>query len=195
MDKSTKTTLIVIGIILAIPFSCCGFPIACSNVFAPTTCRYMRAPAEGTPAFQDGEKLRGVGFFTHMVGPNDFNESYHLERGPRYVRVVPHRLNEDASVSVRLIEVSAISSRIGQMEVCTPKMLPYEFEFDTVGGTDTYASWEGNTLLMTDPHAGDIVTVTFTVDITRDEETTRHTFTYIQTPKCERDPYWWMPSV
>ena len=197
MQRRTKVTLWVVISVLASPFLCCGSFIAYWNITAPVVCRYRAAPAEGTPARE--EFIRSIRFMTRMEGSNDYNESYHLERGPRYAEFWAIRVAGSESPSITLIDISVSSSRLGEIEACTPDMLPAPMVFvgrdPEHGPGNEYAIWRGNMLLDTDPHAGDIITITATVEISDGTETTTHTVTYIHTPDCRSDPYWWMPSV
>lgn len=197
MHRSTKITLWITALVLASPFLCCGSLFAYWNIVAPTVCRYRSESAQGTPKHEDS--IRSIRFMTRMDGPNDFNESYHLERGPRYAEFWAIRVAGVESPSVTLIDISVTSSRLGQIEPCTPNTLPVPMVFEARnpkhGPGNEYAIWQGDLLLDTDPHAGDIITMTITVEISDNTQTTRHTLTYIHTPNCHEEPYWWMPSV
>lgn len=194
MNKTAKTTLITLAIFIAIPFTCCGMPWAFFQITAPTTCRYKFSTPDGHTIPADTPSIYGLQFFAHMEGPNDFNQSYHLERGPRSLRILVFRPNDDTTTTVRVIDATAHSSRLGPLATHQNE-LPYEIVFDRTGTTDTNGSWESSTLMDTDPHAGDVITIKFTVKINHDGVSTEHSFTNIYTPDCNRDPYHWMPSV
>ncbi len=194
MNKTVKTILISLAVIAAVPFTCCGLPWAFFQITAPTTCRYDFSTPEGHTIPSQVDSIYGLRFFARMEGPNDYNESYHLERGPRSLIIVGFRPHEHTTITAKVVEATAHSSRLGEL-VAQNNELPYALSFTEEATKGSYGHWKSNTLMDTDPHAGDVITIKFTIEITRDGKTTQHSFINIYTPDCNRDPYHWMPSA
>ena len=195
MNKTGKLMLWVLLSAVIVFFTCCGLPYSCMYITAPTRWKYSferQYPLE----MDEDRKLRGVKVYHGIFGPNDYANNFYEYVAPRVVDVTVYKELDDDAVRVRLVEFSLVSSTQGLLATHDPASLPHEFVFDRANKTSIRAKWVAEHEVITDLPSGEVLTVVFTVEITRDQKTTTHIYSVISTPESRReDPFYWLPSV
>lgn len=160
--------------LIVVPFTCCVIPYGC--LYAGTPVTYEYEPDQGT------HTIDGLEFTIFLRGDNDYALD---ESGPRTVYLLLKRGSKPLPDAFRVLDIQTTSSTCTPIAAHTPGTLPADVPF-TQSGSLRYASWKGDQNFNPDLAAGEIITVTARVEITRGATTTTtttHTVTVTFTPE------------
>lgn len=200
-SNQSAVTIALIALIMT-PLMCCGFPYSVLLLTAPTRWKYSFAkeyPVDSVKPDADRpwhREVRGLTVYHSLMGKNDYANNFYEYVAPREIEVTILADKEDNGFSVKLIEYSATSSTHGVLDSHDSSSLPHTFEFKSTNNIYRTAIWNSDRKVVTDLPSGEIITVQYTIEITRDIRTTTHTYSVIMTPESRKeDPFYWLPSV
>lgn len=157
--------------LIVVPFTCCVIPYGCLYAATPVTYQYKPDVRTHT--------IDGLKFTVFLRGDNDYALDH---SGPRTVYLLLKRGSKPLPDSFRVLDIQATSSTGTPIAAHTPGALPADVPFTHTGNLH-YASWKGDQNFNPDLAAGETITVTARVEITRDAAPTTHTVTVTFTPE------------